>query len=146
MEYYGRLNASHAINMHCVNVVPVWFFSSLSYATLIEPIKITQEFPQNLWKCCSLPGGNEVSAMNESIILKNWEAFLPWKVVVITDENSPRLIHLSVTDDHRGPANLSWAEFSCPAGVSSILTNQIIPPSNELSALHMWMLHLLWTI
>ena len=27
--------------MHCVNVVPVWCFSTLSYAKLIEPLKIT---------------------------------------------------------------------------------------------------------
>ncbi len=31
-------------NMHCVNVVPAWFFSTLSYATLIDPLKVNQTY------------------------------------------------------------------------------------------------------
>ncbi len=39
-----QAKGSYPTHMHCVNVIPIWFFSTLSYATLIEPLKITQTY------------------------------------------------------------------------------------------------------
>ncbi len=41
---YRIILRSKLLLMHCINVVPVWFFSTLSYVTLIEPLKITQTY------------------------------------------------------------------------------------------------------